>query len=76
MRLVIELKRGEIPSVTLNQLYKYTSLQTTVSILMLAFLDNKPIIFTLRRMLDEFLIHRRTIIYKRTEYDLAKTRSS
>jgi DNA gyrase subunit A len=75
MRLVLELKKGEIPSVTLNQLYKYTSLQTTVSILMLALLDNKPIIFTLRRMLDEFLIHRRTIIYKRTEYDLSKARA-
>lgn len=75
MRLVLELKKGEIPSVTLNQLYKYTSLQTTVSILMLALLDNKPTIFTLRRMLDEFLIHRRTIIYKRTEYDLSKARA-
>lgn len=72
MRLVLELKKGEIPSVTLNQLYKYTSLQTTVSILMLALLDNKPTIFTLRRMLDEFLIHRRTVIYKRTEFDLKK----
>jgi DNA gyrase subunit A len=72
MRLVLELKKGEIPSVTLNQLYKYTSLQTSVSILMLALLDNKPIIFSLRRMLDEFLIHRRTIIYKRTEFDLNK----
>lgn len=75
MRLVIELKRGEIPSVVLNQLYKYTSLQTTVSFLMLALLDNKPIIFTLRRMLDEFLVHRRTIVYKRTEYDLKKAKS-
>jgi len=75
MRLVLELKKGEIPSVTLNQLYKYTSLQTTVSILMLALLDNKPTIFTLRRMIDEFLIHRRTIIVKRTEYDLKKAQA-
>ncbi|MBM18352.1 MAG: DNA gyrase subunit A [Epsilonproteobacteria bacterium] len=75
MRLVIELKRGEIPGVILNQLYKYTSLQTTVSFLMLALLDNKPILFTLRRMLDEFLIHRRTVIYKRTEYDLKKAKA-
>lgn len=75
MRLVIELKKGEIPSVTLNQLYKYTSLQTTVSILMLALLDNKPTIFTLRRMIDEFLIHRRTIVFKRTEYDLKKAQA-
>lgn len=75
MRLVIELKKGEIPSVTLNQLYKYTSMQTTVSILMLALLDNKPTIFTLRRMIDEFLIHRRTIVFKRTEFDLRKAQA-
>lgn len=75
MRLVIELKKGEIPSVTLNQLYKHTSLQTSVSILMLALLDNKPTIFTLRRMLDEFLIHRRTTVVKRTEFDLKKAQA-
>ncbi len=75
MRVVIELKRGEIPAVILNQLYKYTSLQTTVSFLMLALLDNKPILFTLRRMLDEFLAHRRTIVYKRTEFDLKKAKA-
>ena len=72
MRLVIELKRGEIPSVTLNQLYKYTQLQTSVSFLMLALLDNKPIIFSLRRQLQEFLIHRRQVVFKRTDYDLKK----
>lgn len=75
MRVVIELKKGEIPSVILNQLYKFTSLQTSVSILMLALLDNKPIIFTLRRMLDEFLMHRRTTVFKRTEFDLKKAQA-
>ncbi|MBI2353017.1 DNA gyrase subunit A [Candidatus Dependentiae bacterium] len=75
MRVVIELKRGEIPAVVLNQLYKYTSLQTSVSFLMLALLDNKPILFSLRRMLEEFLVHRRTIIYKRTEFDLKKAKA-
>jgi len=73
MRLVIELKRGEIPNVILNQLYKYTQLQTSVSFLMLALLDNKPIVFSLRRQLLEFLTHRRQIVYKRTEYDLKKS---
>ncbi|MGZ6255333.1 MAG: DNA gyrase/topoisomerase IV subunit A, partial [Candidatus Chromulinivorax sp.] len=73
MRLVIELKRGEIPSVTLNQLYKYTQLQTSVSFLMLALLDNKPTVFSLRRQLQEFLMHRRQVVYKRTEYDLRKS---
>ncbi len=72
MRLVIELKKGEIPTVILNQLYKYTSLQTTVSILMLALLDNKPSVFNLRQLLHEFLVHRHEIIYKRTVYDLKK----
>lgn len=72
MRLVIELKKGEIPTVILNQLYKYTSLQTTVSILMLALLDNKPSVFNLRQLLHEFLVHRHEIIFKRTVYDLKK----
>ena len=72
MRLVIELKRGEIPQVVLNQLYKNTSLQTSVSLLMLALLDNRPVIFSLRELLDQFLFHRREIIYKRSIFDLKK----
>ncbi len=72
MRLVIELKRGEIPSVILNQLYKHTNLQTSVSILMLGLLDNQPLIFSLRQLLNEFLYHRQQIIYRRTQYDLHK----
>ncbi len=75
MRLVIDIKRGEIPGVVLNQLYKHTQLQTSVSILMLALLDNRPIIFTLRQMLLEFLHHRKQVIYKRTQYDLKKAQS-
>jgi len=72
MRLVIELKRGEIPQVTLNQLYKHTPLQTSISILMLSLLDNRPIIFTLRQMLQEFVYHRKQVVYRRTAYDLKK----
>ncbi|HEX4069460.1 MAG TPA: DNA topoisomerase (ATP-hydrolyzing), partial [Candidatus Babeliales bacterium] len=72
MRLVIDLKRGEIPSVVLNQLYKHTNLQTSVSILMLGLLDNQPLIFTLRQLLSEFLYHRKQIIYRRTQHDLSK----
>ncbi len=72
MRLVIELKRGEIPSVVLNQLYKHTNLQTSVSILMLGLLDNQPLIFSLRQLLSEFLYHRQQIIYRRTQFDLNK----
>jgi DNA gyrase subunit A len=72
MRLVLELRKGEIPQVTLNQLYKYTALQSSVSILMLALLDNKPVIFNLRQLIHEFLVHRHEVIYKRTQYDLKK----
>lgn len=72
MRLVIDLKRGEIPSVTVNQLYKHTNLQTSISILMLGLLDNQPLIFSLRQLLSEFLYHRQQIIYRRTQFDLNK----
>lgn len=74
-RLVIELKKGEIPQVVLNQLYKYTSLQTSVSILMLALLDNKPMIFSLRDLIREFLLHRQDVIYRRSQYDLMKAQA-
>ncbi|MGB8367330.1 MAG: DNA gyrase subunit A [Candidatus Babeliales bacterium] len=72
MRLIIELKRGEIPQVVLNQLYKHTNLQVSISILMLGLLDNRPLIFSLRELLQEFLYHRKQIIYKRTLFDLRK----
>ena len=72
IRLVIELKRGEIPQVTLNQLYKHTSLQTSVSMLLLAIHNNRPLLFTLREMLEHFIAHRREVVTKRTEFDLKK----
>jgi len=72
MRLIIELKRGEIPNVVLNQLYKHTALQSSFSILMLGLLDNRPLVFTLRQLLQHFLEHRRQVIYKRTAFDLRK----
>ncbi len=75
MRLVIELKRGEMPQVVLNQLYKHTAMQTSVSLLMLALLDNRPLIFTLRQLLEQFLFHRREVVYKRTVYDLNKAQA-
>jgi DNA gyrase subunit A len=75
MRLVLDVKRGEIPQVVLNQLYKHTELQTSVSILMLGLLDNRPLVFTLRQLLQEFLYHRKQVIYKRTIFDLGKARA-
>lgn len=75
IRVVIELKRGEIPQVVLNQLYTHTSLQTSMSIIMLALHNNKPMFLTLREMLDFFISHRKEIITKRCEFDLAKNRA-
>ncbi len=75
MRLIIDIKRGEIPHVILNQLYKHTSLQVSVSILMLGLLDNRPLVFTLRQLIQEFLYYRKQVIYKRTIFDLKKARA-
>lgn len=72
IRVVIELRRGEIPQVILNQLYKHTQLQESISIIMLALHNNRPTMFTLREMIEQFLVHRREIITRRTEFDLAK----
>lgn len=71
-RLVIDIRRGESPEVILNQLYKFTPLQNSVSILMLALLDNQPMVFGLRELIQEFLLHREEVIYRRTRYDLKK----
>lgn len=74
IRLVIELRRGESPEVIINQLYKHTSLQMNVAILMLGLLDNRPVVLTLRQLLQEFLFHRETVVQRRTQYDLKKAR--
>lgn len=74
MRLVIELKRGEIPQVVLNQLFKHTALQSSISFLMLGLLDNQPIVFTLKELITEFLYHRKQIVYRRTQFDLQKAK--
>lgn len=75
IRLVIELKRGENPHVVLNQLYKHTQLQSSIGILLLALNQNRPQIFTLREMIDYYLLHRKEIIIRRTQYDLAQSRA-
>lgn len=74
IRVVIDIRRGDIPQVVLNQLYKHTSLQVSHSIMLLALLDNTPHIFTLREMLEQFLIHRQEVIRRRSEFDLEKNR--
>jgi len=72
IRVVIELRRNEDPQVVLNHLYKHTALQTAISIIMLALYQNRPMLFTLREMLEHFLIHRKEVIIRRSEFDLAK----
>jgi DNA gyrase subunit A len=68
VRLVIDLKRGANAELVLNQLYEYSSLQKTVSIILLALVDGRPRVLSLKEMLQEFLKHRVTVIRRRTEY--------
>jgi len=72
MRLVIEVRKGEVPQIILNQLYKHTALQSSISILMLGLLDNRPLVFSLRQLLHQFLVHRKEIVYRRATFDLEK----
>ncbi|MCX4160807.1 MULTISPECIES: DNA gyrase subunit A [Paraburkholderia] len=74
MRLVIELKRGEVPEVVLNNLYKATQLQDTFGMNMVALVDNQPKLLNLKEMLEHFLSHRREVLTRRTVYELRKAR--
>ena len=74
MRVVIELKRGEVPEVVLNNLYKQTSLQDTFGMNMVALVDGQPRLLNLKQMLEAFLSHRREVVTRRTVYDLRKAR--
>jgi DNA gyrase subunit A len=74
MRVVIELKRGELPEVVLNNLYKQTQLQDTFGINMVALVDGQPRLLNLKQMLDAFLSHRREVVTRRTVYELRKAR--
>ena len=74
MRVVIELKRGEVPEVVLNCLYKQTQLQDTFGMNMVALIDGQPRLLNLKQMLDCFLAHRREVITRRTVFELRKAR--
>ncbi len=74
MRMVIELKRGEIPEVILNNLYKETQLQDTFGMNMVALLDGQPRVLNLKQMLGAFLNHRREVVTRRTAFELKKAR--
>ena len=74
MRLVIELKRGEVPEVVLNNLYKQTQLQDTFGINMVALIDGQPRLCNLKDLIQVFLQHRREVVTRRTVFDLRKAR--
>ena len=74
MRLVIELKRGEVPEVILNHLYKQTQLQDTFGMNMVALVDGRPRLLNLKEMLECFLSHRREVVTRRTVFELRKAR--
>lgn len=72
MRIVFELKRGAHPELVLNQLYKYTQLQTTFSVNNLAIVDRSPKVLSLKETLQLFLAHRADVVRRRTRFDLRK----
>ncbi|MFC3339089.1 DNA gyrase subunit A [Paracandidimonas soli] len=74
MRLVIELKRGEVPEVVLNNLYKNTQLQDTFGMNMVALVDGQPRLLNLKQMVEYFLSHRREVVTRRTVFQLRKAR--
>src|SRR6478672_3049020 len=74
MRAVIELKRGEVADIVLNNLYKLTSMQETFGMNMVALVDGQPKLLNLKQFLDAFLRHRREVVTRRTVFDLRKAR--
>jgi DNA gyrase subunit A len=72
IRIVIELKRGEMAQVILNNLYKHTQMETTFGIILLALVNGQPRILTLKRLLSQFLQHRRDVVLRRTRFELQK----
>jgi len=74
IRVVIELKRGEMPEVVLNNLYKQTQLQDSFGMNMVALVDGQPRLLNLREMIEAFVAHRREVVTRRTVFDLRKAR--
>src|SRR5881394_3254075 len=72
MRIVIELKRGEVPEVILNNLYKHTPLQSSFGIIMLAIVGGRPKVMNLLELVESFVEFRRDVVRRRTEFDLRK----
>lgn len=74
MRMVVELRRGEVPEVVLNHLYLHTQLQTVFGINMVALVDSQPRVLNLKQLLESFLLHRREVVTRRTVFELRKAR--
>ena len=75
MRMVIELRRGDVPEVLLNNLYKHTAMQNVFGINMVALVHGQPRLLNLRQVLDAFVGHRREVVTRRTLFDLRKARA-
>ena len=74
MRVVIELRRGEVADIILNNLFKLTQLQDSFGMNMVALVDNQPRLLNLKQFLEHFLTHRREVVVRRTRYELTKAR--
>jgi DNA gyrase subunit A len=72
IRIVLELGRGEMAQIVINQLYKHTQMQTTFGVIMLALVGRRPQVVNLKQMLQEFVAFRREVVTRRTKYDLAR----
>ena len=72
LRIVLELKKDEIADIVINQLYKMTPLQKSFGIILLCIVNNKPEILNIKQILESFIIHRKTVIYRRTAFELRK----
>jgi DNA gyrase subunit A len=72
IRIVLELGRGEMAQIVINQLYKHTPMQTTFGVIMLALVGRRPQVVNLKQMLQEFIAFRREVVTRRTQYDLAR----
>ena len=72
MRIVLELKKDEFADVVLNQLYKMTPLQKSFGIIFLSIVNSRPEVLNLKQMLEHFIQHRKTVVYRRTDFDLKK----
>lgn len=75
IRIVADLRRGMLPDIVINSLFKYTPLESSFGINMLAVADNRPVLLNLRTALGCFVDHRREVVIRRTRFDLAKARA-